>query len=232
MMSNKSRNLELLKKWTNEEWAVALAPLASTSYFDDIVTLTTKVYDDLTYPSISPTKKLNVFMPLKLSQPSEIHTVIFNYVAPFSAGANGIGFGSSAQPTLTLTEIKSQIEERLSRKVLMDPTLISWLKQGVLVLNYAPIVGIGSASTAGCFDYFYKNVLSVIDQYTNKHLAVVSTTSHLETLIEDMKLPKSMVHIKNGRFTTGRLDKNSRFVLDILDEFYESTNRKPVVWYT
>lgn len=181
-----------LNIYFSKEWQEALKPLFKTDYFSALMLYIESLYPDNDSNKLNkntnhyPEKLKNIiFNPFLLTVPKDIKVVYIHSNIHPSDKANGIGFGTVGSPrNLTHSKHEELFSEIQGVPQILDETLISWLKQGVLVLNKRPILDRQIPTLHdNIFDYFYLNVLKYLS-LLNEDLIIGSNNLSSKNLVD------------------------------------------------
>lgn len=178
------------------EWQKVLLPLFNTEYFAGLMYYVRHYYVEKPDHAkmLSPFRRSALFTPFLYLEPNDVKAVLILDAPASRLKSNGIGFGTtSVNDTITYTSHLKYFSKLFGCEHTVDPTLISWLKQGVLVLNKRPMMHEDLPSFHNnIFDYVYKNVINYLFELDTDLIVATNSRSakdfvktlHLKDLVE------------------------------------------------
>ena len=193
-----------LGAYFNKEWLDVLRPLFSTEYFAGLMCYMRHFYLENPNHSknLSPRTRADVFKPFLLIKPEDVRCVLLLDAPSDRSITNGIGFGGGTVHSNTTLNLHNRyFSKEFKEPQITDPSLVSWLKQGVLVLNQRTMVHSDLPYLHDkAFNYFYKNVISYLAE-KNEDFIIATVCKRGEKFIDSLNLSNSTVCLKsNGYF--------------------------------
>lgn len=193
-----------LNVFFNEAWQSVLKPLFKTDYFSGLMYYLRHFY--LESPShsrnLSPRSRADVFKPFMFIKPEDVRCVLLLDAPSDRNITNGIGFGGGTTDSNTTLNLHNRyFSKEFKDPQIVDPTLVSWLKQGVLVLNQRAMVHSDLPYIHdGVFKYFYKNIISYLAEQ-NEDFIIATVCKRGAFFADSLNLPSSTVRLNtNGYF--------------------------------
>jgi len=147
------------------DWFKPLRPLIDTLYFENLIL---EVNDLYVKSEVFPPKG-NVLRAFRLTPYKDVKVVILGQDPYPNERANGLAFANSDQVT-SLSPALRKIRQRIEKdfydglKLDFDPTLESWAKQGVLLINTALTASRVAGSHVNLWKPFTEEVLEVLSR--------------------------------------------------------------------
>ena len=180
---NTERDIDL-NIYFNKEWQKVLKPLFKTEYLAALLFYIEDIYKKNATSQFPVDLKQAIFNPFILTNPEDVRVVYLHSHPHNSTQSNGIGFGTinadrniTHQKHLEFFKLNSKFEQEL------DESLISWLKEGVLVLNARAMMDRTIPSLHdNIFDYLYLNVFNYLSQI-NENLIIATNSTSCKMLV-------------------------------------------------
>lgn len=193
-----------LGAYFNKEWLDVLRPLFSTEYFAGLMCYMRHFYLENPNHSknLSPRARADVFKPFAYIKPEDVRCVLLLDAPSDRSITNGVGFGGGTVHSNTTLNLHNRyFSKEFKEPQITDPSLVSWLKQGVLVLNQRTMVHSDLPYLHDkAFNYFYKNVISYLAE-KNEDFIIATVCKRGEKFIDSLNLSNNTVCLKsNGYF--------------------------------
>lgn len=226
-----NNNLKRFEELMGREWVQTLSPLLSSNYGSDILKIIDYFFVDRQSGSaIYPSKEKNVFMPLLMTSPTDIHTIIIGESPAYHVASNGVFLGVSSGYSHSFKDLEKTLQ-RVYKKpdAELDYTCMSYLQQGVLFLNHNPFHSSFSNTVVGVFDYLYRNIISVVDHLSPRTVFVAGSSTRTNHVVESYNLPRSIEVVEGSHLT--KIGRDEDILMFNLDKAHEKYGQTKIKWF-